>query len=328
VIPFRYHRAGNAVDALTLLQQPGAMALAGGTTLLDLMKLGVASPIHVVDIQDLPWKDISAEATMLRIGALCSNSSVAGHSVVVQQFPLVSQALLSGASGQIRNMATVGGNLMQRTRCPYFRSVDYPCNKRSPGSGCAAVAGVHGSHAVLGVSDACIAVYPSDLAVALAAVDASVVLVSNTGERTVPLTEFLLQPGSTPDRETSLGHGELITAIDIPLPAAPRVSRYLKLRGRASFAFAAVSVAATLGSRGAGTDATVALGGVGTVPWRSRPAEQLLADTEPSKGALEAFCDTLLEGAMPTESNRYKLRMARGAVARMFEELGGEQWLR
>jgi xanthine dehydrogenase YagS FAD-binding subunit len=328
MIPFQYIRAENVHSALGQLSQPGAKALAGGTTLVDLMKLDVESPTAVVDIRDLPWKEISIGSASLHIGALCSNTQVAEHPVVAQHFPVIAQAILSGASGQIRNMATVGGNIMQRTRCPYFRQAGWACNKRSPGSGCSAAAGQHDLHAVLGVSDACSAVYPSDLAVALTAADASVVLVSHAGERTMPLRDFLLAPGATPDRETRLEHGELIKAIAVPLPDPPRGGCYLKLRDRAAFAFATVSVAASIRQEGAAvTQAAVALGGVGTIPWRSPAAEDQLVGREPSRASLESFCDALLAGATPREANRYKLRMARGAVSRVFEELGGDRWL-
>ena len=322
MLPFQYHRAEDVETALQLLQQSGAMALAGGTSLLDLMKLGVETPPHVVDIRDLPWKEITADSSTLAVGALCSNAYVADHPVVGRHFPAVSQSILSGASGQIRNMATVGGNILQRTRCPYFRSSGWACDKRDPGSGCSAAIGYHDPHAVLGVSDACIAVYPSDLAVALTAADASVVLASQTGERTLSLTDFLLRPASTPHLETRLQHGELIKAVVLPLPGAPRKGRYLKLRNRAAFAFATVSVAASLTIEGAKVvHAALALGGVGTVPWRSKQAEGQLIGRELSDDAVESFCDTLLAGAAPADATHYKLRMARGAVRRILREL-------
>jgi xanthine dehydrogenase YagS FAD-binding subunit len=326
MVPFHYLRAEDTGSALEHLSRPGAKALAGGTTLLDLMKLNVESPTYVVDIQDLPWKEIGVDSSAMYIGALCSNTYVAEHSVVARHFRFICQAILSGASGQIRNMATVGGNILQRTRCPYFRSADWPCNKRRVGSGCSAATGHHDLHAVLGTSDACLAVYPSDLAVALIAADASVVLVSHAGERTLPLSEFLLPPGSTPDRETRLEHGELVKAIVIPLPDTPRKSRYLKLRGRASFAFATVSVAASVRTAGPTiTHAAIALGGVGTVPWRSKTAEERLVGRELSNDAVQSFCDELLVSAAPSDANGYKLRLARGAVSRILQELEDSQ---
>jgi xanthine dehydrogenase YagS FAD-binding subunit len=322
--PFRYLHAEDTDTALALLSQPGAAALAGGTTLLDLMKLDVETPTWVVDIQALPWKDISVDDGALSIGALSSNTAVADHPLVSEHFPVIAQAILSGASGQIRNMATVGGNIMQRTRCPYFRQTGWACNKRTSGSGCSAASGHHELHAVLGVSDACFAVYPSDLAVALVAADASVVLVSQTGERTVALTEFLVTPDATPERETLLQPGELIKAVTVPLPAQ-RPGRYLKLRDRAAFAFATVSVAASLRLEGGKvTQVAVALGGVGTVPWRSPAAEQELIGDQPSRAALESFCDTLLAGATPRKATAYKLNLARGALSRVFDELAGQ----
>jgi xanthine dehydrogenase YagS FAD-binding subunit len=322
MLPFQYHRAKDADSALDLLGLPRAKALAGGTTLLDLMKLDVESPSHVVDIRDLPWKEITAGVSTLSIGALCSNAYVADHPLVARHFPEVCQAIGAGASGQIRNMATIGGNIMQRTRCPYFRATGFACNKRNPGSGCSAAVGYHDLHAVLGVSDACIAVYPSDLAVAFTAADASVMLMSRVGERTLPLTEFLLPPGSTPQHETRLEPGELIKAILLPLPDTPRKGRYLKLRDRASFAFALVSVAASLRLESARVaDVAVALGGVGTVPWRSTSAEEQLVGHELSSDAVNDFCNALLAGAASSDANQYKLRLARGAIRRILREL-------
>ncbi len=326
MLPFQYLRAEDAASALDLLQHRGAKALAGGTTLLDLMKLEAETPSCVVDIRDLPWKEITADVSTLSIGALCSNAYVADHPLVARYFPEVCQAIAAGASGQIRNMATVGGNILQRTRCPYFRAAGFACNKRNPGSGCSAAVGYHDLHAVLGVSDACIAVYPSDLSVAFTAADASVVLASRAGERTLPLSEFLLPPGFTHQHETRLEPGELIKAVLLPLPDAPHKARYLKLRDRASFAFAIVSVAASLRIEDTRiADVAVALGGVGTVPWRSKSAEEQLVGRELSSDAVNAFCDALLAGAASSDARQYKLRLARGAINRILHELEEDQ---
>lgn len=322
--PFEFTRVRDLDDALTQLAMPGARALAGGTTLVDLMKLGVEAPERLVDISDLPLAGIVATKTSLRIGALASNSAVASDPSVQRYFPAISQALLSGASGQIRNAASIGGNLLQRTRCSYFRSTDWPCNKRVPGSGCSARDGVHAGHAVLGTSTHCIAVNPSDVAVGLLALDAQVHLNSTGGSRSVPLADFYRLPGETPEIETVLTAGELVTGIEVPFSPLGPASRYLKLRGRASYEFASASVAAAvLCEHGIVTDVAIALGGLGVVPWRNRQAESLLVGQELSDSAIDALCDALLAEAAPTPDNAYKLPLARGAIHRTLRRSAG-----
>src|SRR5918911_1701008 len=273
MLPFNYSKAADEEAALRECSE-GAKYVAGGTNLLDLMKLHVETPGRLIDITGLPLGDVTPLGDGVRIGALVRNSAPAYHPLIVARYPMVSQALLAGASPQLRNMATVGGNILQRTRCMYFRDATYPCNKRDPGSGCTALESENRGHAVLGGSDHCVAVMPSDLCVALAALDAVVRIKGSDGERTTPLVDFHLLPGDHPERETVLAPGELITAVDLPaLPFATR-SLYLKIRDRASYAFALVSVAAALDIEdGIVKAARLALGGVGTKPWRGRAGE-------------------------------------------------------
>ncbi|MBM6581164.1 xanthine dehydrogenase family protein subunit M [Microvirga sp. BT689] len=323
--PFEFVRPTDIQDVLVAIRRPGSRILAGGTSLVDLMKLGVEAPSTVVDINALPLSMISVEGDALSIGALASNSDVAVHRAVKQHAPAVGQALLSGASGQIRNAATVGGNLLQRTRCTYFRSRDWPCNKREPGSGCAAIEGVNVGHAVLGISRSCIAVHPSDIAVALLAVDAYVHLASVAGERRIAIGDFYCQPGDTPSVETVIGPNELITKVEIPITNLNATSSYLKLRGRASYEFASASVAtAILRDGDIVIDAAVAVGGLGTVPWRNRTAEKLLIGKKLTQESILAFCDALFAPASATPSNTYKLALARGAIHRTLR--GGAEW--
>src|SRR6185312_14208108 len=246
--PFRYERAGDASTAVALLTQEREGAfLGGGTNLVDLMKLGVAKPQVLIDISHLPYDrvDLLSDGGV-RIGALVRNSDLAADRTIRSRYPVLSQALLAGASGQLRNLATTGGNLLQRTRCAYFQDVTVPCNKRKPGSGCSAIEGYNRDHAVLGASEQCIAVHPSDMAVALVALDAVVIVLGKQGERRIPVIDFHRLPGDSPERDTVLEHGELITAVELPpLPVAAH-SAYYKVRDRASYAFALVSVAAAL----------------------------------------------------------------------------------
>jgi xanthine dehydrogenase YagS FAD-binding subunit len=336
--PFEYLRATSIESVLPLLGQPGLQLLAGGTTLVDLMKLGVEAPTTVLDITPLRLDAIAVVDGRLHIGALATHTDVAQHALVKNHALAVSKALLSGASGQIRNVATIGGNVLQRTRCSYFRGADWRCNKRSPGAGCDAIEGLNGGHAVLGVSDACSAVHASDLAVALLALDATVHVRSVRGARRLPLADFYRLPGTTPHLEHGLSADELITHLELPLSAeveaaaettdAPggsgvkRGSDYLKLRGRASYEFATVSVAASLAMRDGRVAAlTVALGGVGTIPWRVPSAELMLMGQPLTHEIVERFCDALLALATPTSQNSHKLDMARGAVWRVLETL-------
>src|SRR4030081_826593 len=290
---FEYVVADSPASARTLAREvDGARFYAGGTTLIDLMKSDVERPRRVVYISRLPLTAVERRGDVVRIGALARNSDVAYHPLVAQNFPAVSEALLSGASGQIRNAATVGGNLLQRTRCTYFRETRWRCNKREPGSGCDAMDGFNRSHAVLGTSDACIATYPGDFAVALAALSARVVVEGDGGERTIALGDFYVLPGDRPDRETAVAPGELITAVELDVKPLHASSHYLKVRDRASYEFALVSVACAVElSGGPIAQARLALGGVGTVPWRAIDAESALAGAAPEDGAFRRAAD-------------------------------------
>ncbi|MBS7455786.1 FAD binding domain-containing protein [Coralloluteibacterium stylophorae] len=297
--------------------------IAGGTNLVDLMKENVMRPGKLVDINGLGLDAVEeAEDGGLLLGALGRNADTAYHPLVRERYPLLSSAILAGASPQIRNMASNGGNLLQRTRCYYFYDAGMPCNKRNPGAGCSAIGGLTRLHAILGASEHCIATHPSDMCVALAALDARVRVVSQRGERTIDFAEFHRLPGDRPDQDTTLAHDELIT--HIALPPAPRFaahSAYLKLRDRASYAFALVSVAAALdlGDDGRIREARVALGGVAHKPWRLPAAEALLAGAAPSSDAFARVADALLEGAQGQGGNEFKIPMAQRAVVRALE---------
>src|SRR6185503_18207919 len=272
----RYANSTVAEDAIAAVAaDPGARFVAGGTTLVDLMKLEVETPSQLVDINRLPLAAIlETPDGGVRIGAMARNSAVAWHPLIRERYPLLAEALLSGASGQLRNMATVGGNLMQRTRCTYFRDTAWACNKRTPGSGCPAIDGYHRTHAIFGTSDACFATSPSDMCVALIALEAIIHTANSTRRRRIPMAEFHLLPGKTPHIETVLEHGELITEVELPKPGAPWRSRYLKVRDRASYEFALVSVAAMLDLSGKTIrNARIAFGGVATKPWRAGGVE-------------------------------------------------------
>src|SRR5262249_30792659 len=296
--PFRYVQAKKQAGAVgRVADDPRAAFLAGGTTLLDLMKLGVEAPATVVDVNRLPLSRIEEQGGGLRIGALVSNTDLAYHEAVRRRYPVLSQAILSGATPQLRNMATVGGNLMQRTRCTYFRDGVSPCNKRVPGSGCAALDGFNRSHAVLGTSEQCIASNPSDMCVALAILDAVVHVRGREGTRTIPFNEFHLLPGDTPERETVLEHGELITAVELPAASFAARSHYLKVRDRASYEFALASAAVALEVEdGVIRTARLALGGVATRPWRGGAAVQARERARPGAGALRGLCARSSQG--------------------------------
>jgi xanthine dehydrogenase YagS FAD-binding subunit len=322
---FSYLRAASADDARNAAQQAGAMLLAGGTTLLDLAKCGVAEPETVVDITHLSGMGgIAVDAAGATIGALARMSEVADHEDMRAAFPAVSESLSLAASAQLRNMATIGGNLLQRTRCPYFRDPGAfsACNKRNPGSGCAAIGGVTRNHAVLGTSEACIAAYPGDLAVALVAFDAAVEL----GNRKVAIDDLFLTPGNTPDRETVLQRGEMITAVSIPASAAARNSTYLKVRDRQSYEFAAASAAVGIEFEADGRtvrDIRVALGGVATKPWRARAVEQALAGKLLDVETVTQASRLAMEGAVAHGGNSYKIELAPRVVARAILKMGG-----
>lgn len=326
--PFTYVRAGDAASAVaTVSAVPDAQFLAGGTNLVDLMKLGVATPSVLVDVHGLALDVIEDRpAGGLRIGAGVRNSELAAHPGVRRRFPMLAAAVLAGASGQLRNAATVGGNLLQRTRCAYFQDVTKPCNKRLPGSGCPARAGDHHNLAILGASEACIATNPSDMAVALAALDAVVHVEGLDGPRAIPLTEFHRLPGDEPARDTVLEHGALVTSVDLPplpLPMATH-SRYRKVRERASYAFAIASVAVAIDvSDGTIGDVRIALGAVAPKPWRARVAEAALHGRAPSPELFRAAVDAELAQARPLRDNRYKIPLVRNVVTEMLAELSG-----
>ncbi len=318
--PFSYSHASRPDEAVGAVSRSrDAKFLAGGTTLVDLLRLDVETPGHLVDINALPLARIETlPGGGVRIGAMVRNSDLANDPTIRKRYPVLSEALLSGASPQIRNMASVGGNLMQRTRCYYFRDTAYPCNKREPGSGCAALEGYNRIHAVLGTSDKCIAAFPGDMPVAMAALDAVVrTRRPNGSERSIPLADFHVSYGEDPARETVLEHGELITAVE--LPATPWLARshYLKVRDRASYEFALASAAVALDLDGGRIRAArVALGGVGTKPWRSAEAEQALTGQKAEEATYRAAAEAALRGARPQKDNGFKIELAKRTVAR------------
>ncbi len=313
---FTYERA-TSVEAAARVAASNSQAkfIAGGTNLLDLMKLEIETPTHLIDVNGLGL-DAIEETTDggLRIGAMVRNTDLAAHDTVRRDYPLLARALLAGASGQLRNKATTAGNLLQRTRCPYFYDTNQPCNKRQPGSGCSAIGGFSRQHAVIGVSDACIATHPSDMAVAMRALDAVVETVTSDGEsRSIAIEDFHLLPGDTPNIETVLEPGEIITAVTLPPPIGGR-QIYRKVRDRASYAFALISIAAVIHSDGKGR---VAVGGVAHKPWRVEEAEGHLPD-----GA-RATVTTLLDGARPTEQNTFKLDLVERTLSAVIAEARG-----
>ena len=317
--PFSYTLASDEPTARRIVAaDPGAAFIAGGTTLVDLLKLNVERPSQLVDFTRLPLATIEELPDGgVRIGAMARNSDLAHHPLVQARYPVLAQALLAGASPQLRNMATTGGNVLQRTRCWYFRDTATPCNKREPGSGCSALHGENRMHAVLGTSDHCIATHPSDMCVALAALGATVRLHGPSGDRVIPFANFHRLPETHPEQETVLQRGEMIVAVDLPrLPFATR-SLYLKVRDRQSYAFALVSAAVALDIQG-GTirDARVALGGVGTKPWRSPAAEHALSGKVAGSGAYHAAAAAALDGAVPRAHNAFKVELAKRTLMR------------
>jgi len=316
--PFTYARAHSPAEAAAAaMQSPGARFIAGGTNLLDLMKLGIETPTHLIDVNGLALDKIEATPQGgLRIGALVRNTDLAADARVRRDYSVLSRALLAGASGQLRNRATTAGNLLQRTRCPYFYDTNQQCNKRNPGSGCAAIGGISRQHAVIGSSTACIATHPSDMAVAMRVLDASVETVQPNGaRRVIPIADFHKLPGNTPHIETVLERGELITAVTLPAPLGG-THVYRKVRDRASYAFALISVAAIVQRDGTGR---VALGGVAHKPWRVEAA-----DAEMAHGPT-AVTQRLLDGATPTTDNEFKLQLVRRTLAAvMMQEKGAK----
>jgi xanthine dehydrogenase YagS FAD-binding subunit len=318
--PFTYHRPATSDDAIAAIgAEKEARFLAGGTNLIDLMKMGVEHPARLIDITRLPLATIEERQGGVRIGAMVRNSDAANHALIRERYPVLSEALLAGASPQLRNLASMGGNLMQRTRCFYFYDPSYSeCNKRVPGSGCAALSGYNRIHAILGASEQCIATNPSDMSVALAALDAVVQVKGPRGERSIPILDLHRLPGNTPQQDTNLRPGELITAIDLPALAWARRSHYLKVRDRNSYAFALLSVAALVDMDTDGTirQARIALGGVAHKPWRIPQAEQLLVGKKPGDAAYHALADALLRGARPHRNNAFKVELARRSIIR------------
>ncbi|WBA44076.1 FAD binding domain-containing protein [Hymenobacter canadensis] len=320
---FSYTQATTAKEATGRTKdQPQAAYIAGGTTLLDLMKANLTEPPQLVDINQLPFKGIEQTKDGLRIGAMERMNAVGEHPLVKAQFPAISESLLLAASPQLRNMASIGGNILQRTRCGYFRDAAFPCNKRVPGSGCPALTGDNHNLAVLGTSESCIATaYPGDLSVALAAFDAVLTLENQKGkQRQVPVTEFYLLPGSTPQKETVLEPGELLVAVTIPAAAHAQRSTYLKVRERSSYAYALASAAVGLDVQG-GTirSARVALGGVGTKPWRSLEAEKALVGQPATEATFKAAAAAALQGAKPRSENAFKVELAQNTLVRALE---------
>ncbi len=319
--PFQYAKAQSPSVALAeIAREPAARYVAGGTNILDLMKIDVETPPLLVDINALPLDAIVATADTIEIGALARLSDVAAHPSVRQHLPLVAIALEQSASPQLRNMATIGGNLLQRTRCPYFRDTAEPCNKRRPHSGCGAMDGENRREAVLGTSDSCIATHPSDLAVALAALDANIRVTGLSGDRDIAMHDFYRLPGDTPHLENALQPGELIVAVSVPLlPYAAR-STYLKVRDRAQYDFALASAAVALDMRGATiAEARVALGGVATIPWRSMQAENALRGAAASRETFERAAGAALAGARGRGGNDYKIALAQRTLVRALE---------
>jgi xanthine dehydrogenase YagS FAD-binding subunit len=327
--PFTYSRATDTDQAVTEISgKPQGKFLGGGTNLIDLMKMGVETPNELVDINHLPLGQIEElpGGKGVRIGALARNSDVAEHELIKTRYPVLSEALLSGASPQLRNMATVGGNLLQRTRCYYFYDPAFPaCNKRKPGTGCGALEGYNRIHAILGQSEQCIATHPSDMCVALAALDAIVRVRGPNGEREIAFGDFHRLPGNTPERETNLAPDELIIAVDLPvMPFAAR-SHYLKVRDRASYAFALVSVAAALdlGSNKRINGAGLALGGVAHKPWRASVAEKKLSGQEANENTFHAAAEAELAAAKGYKYNSFKIEMAKRAIVQALNIVAG-----
>jgi len=316
--PFNYQRATAPEEAVHAVSAHGAKFLGGGTNLVDLMRYNVEHPTTLIDVSHLNFTQITNTGNTALIGAGVRNSDLANHETIRTNYPLLSQALLSGASPQLRNMATTGGNLLQRTRCYYFMDTAFPaCNKRNPGSGCAAIKGFNRIHAILGASEQCIATNPSDMNVALAALNATIHVQGPKGKRTIPFADFHRLPGTTPQLDTNLQPDELITAVELPAPKFAKHSYYLKVRDRQSYAFALVSVAAGLEiDSNTIQSAGLALGGVAHKPWRSLEAEKFLAGTIVSPDAFRKAADLAVAGAKPQEHNAFKIELAKQSIVR------------
>ncbi|MEO7311565.1 MAG: xanthine dehydrogenase family protein subunit M [Chitinophagaceae bacterium] len=322
--PFQYTRPATQKTALAEIGKGNSAFLAGGTNLLDLMKAGVASPEKLVDINNLPMAGVEKTLTGLRIGALAKNSTVADHELIRKNQPLLSLAFQAGASPQLRNMATVGGNMMQRTRCGYFYDTTMPCNKRQPGTGCAAIGGYNRMHAIFGTSDKCIAVHPSDMCVALVALDAIVVVAGSKGERKIPFGDFHRLPGDIPEKDNTLQKGELIIAVDIPDNNLGQHVHYLKIRDRTSYAFALVSVAAALQLDGNTIkEVRLAMGGVAHKPWRLAEAEKFLKGKTAAEANFKQAATLAMKGAKSFGENDFKLTMAPNAIVEALSRAAG-----
>lgn len=326
--PFAYERARDSASAVARVSgHPRAAFLGAGTNLVDHMRLGLAAPELLVDVSRLPLDRIEPlSGGGVSIGAAVRNSDLAADRLIRARYPVLAQALLAGASGQLRNLATTAGNLLQRTRCVYFQDVTTPCNKREPGTGCAAIDGYNRDHAVFGASPHCVAVHPSDMAVAMAALDATVVVLGTGGERRIPLVAFHRLPEDAPERDTVLEHGELIVAVELPAPPAAARSAYYKVRDRASYAFALVSVAAVLDISGDGTiaEARIALGGVAHKPWRATKAEVLLRNAPATTENFHKAAEAELADAAPLRHNAFKPAMMRNTLVAVLEALVGD----
>ncbi|KAA9327549.1 xanthine dehydrogenase family protein subunit M [Hymenobacter busanensis] len=322
---FQYVRPTKQKAAIeALARDANAQFIAGGTNLLDLMKRGVMQPQKLVDINRLPLNKIERMDGGIRIGALALNSAVAEDQLVQQQLPLLAQALNAGASAQLRNMATVGGNMLQRTRCHYFYDTALPCNKREPGSGCGALEGINRMHAIFGFSDKCIAVHPSDMSVALAALDATVLVSGPKGERRIAFLDFHRLPGDTPQKDTNLEQGELVVAVEVPENAFPKNVHYLKVRERASYAFALVSVAAALQLDGNTIKAArLAMGGVAHKPWRLTEAEAALVGKPATEETFRQAAAVAMQGAKAFKHNAYKLKLAPNSIVQALKNAAG-----
>jgi xanthine dehydrogenase YagS FAD-binding subunit len=319
MINFEYARASDVADAIRMMAaDPAAKFIAGGTNLIDLIKEDVSRPSRLIDITHLPLRSVEDKPDGgVSIGALVPNSDLAYHPLIEARYPLLSSALLAGASQQLRNMATTGGNLLQRTRCHYFYDTATPCNKREPGSGCPAIKGLNRQHAILGHSGSCIATHPSDMCVALAALDATVRVTGARGDRSIPFADFHRLPGDTPNRDANLEADEIITAIELPAAGFATTYSYLKIRDRLSYAFALVSVAAALKLDGGKIkSARLALGGVAHKPWRDLEAEAVLGGAAANEESFNKAADVLLKGAEGFEHNRFKIELARRAIVR------------
>jgi xanthine dehydrogenase YagS FAD-binding subunit len=321
---FQYMRAATQQSVLEAINKPGTKIIAGGTNLVDLMKRGVTAPDKLIDINHLPLKSILATKTGLHIGTLALNSVVSENSLVLQKQPLLAMALKAGASPQLRNMATVGGNMMQRTRCTYFYDTTMPCNKREPGTGCGAMEGYNRMHAIFGASPQCIAVHPSDMCVGLAALDAVVIIAGRKGERRMLFTEFHRLPGENPELDNNLAKDEMIIGVEIPDNNLAKNSYYLKVRDRQSYAFALVSVAAALEiSGGIIRQARLAMGGVAHKPWRLFDAEKSLIGKPVSEDSFKQAAQIAMQGAKAYEYNAFKLRMAPASITEALKHASG-----